>query len=154
MFVCVLIHSVMSDCLQGIFQERILKWVAISFSRGSSQPSDQTSVSCSSYIGRQILYHCTTQEAPKVMIHWQALYIQNIRSCNGLGTLPPQHLGTEWPLPLERFLTPIHRTQCFTFFILSLRCHHLSETCLDFPISDCHSKHPPSQDSKSPFSLF
>ena len=29
----------------GILQARILKWVAISFSRGSSQPRDQTQVS-------------------------------------------------------------------------------------------------------------
>ena len=29
-----------------IFQARILEWVAISFSRGSSQPRDQTQVSC------------------------------------------------------------------------------------------------------------
>ena len=29
----------------GIFQARILEWVAISFSRGSSQPRDQTQVS-------------------------------------------------------------------------------------------------------------
>ena len=29
-----------------IFQARILEWVAISFSRGSSQPRDQTRVSC------------------------------------------------------------------------------------------------------------
>ena len=32
--------------VHGIFQERILKWVAISFSRGSSQSRDQTRVSC------------------------------------------------------------------------------------------------------------
>ena len=38
----------------GIFQERIMEWVAISFSRGSSPPRDQT---CVSFIGRQILYH-------------------------------------------------------------------------------------------------
>ena len=30
----------------GIFQARVLEWVAISFSRGSSQPRDWTSVSC------------------------------------------------------------------------------------------------------------
>ena len=35
--------------------------VAISFSRGSSRPRDQTHVSC---IGMQILYHCATWEAP------------------------------------------------------------------------------------------
>ena len=30
----------------GIFQAKILEWVAIAFSRGSSQPRDQTQVSC------------------------------------------------------------------------------------------------------------
>ena len=30
----------------GILQARIMEWVAISFSRGSSQPRDQTWVSC------------------------------------------------------------------------------------------------------------
>ena len=30
----------------GIFQARVLEWVAISFSRGSSQPRVQTQVSC------------------------------------------------------------------------------------------------------------
>ena len=32
--------------LHGILQARILEWVAISFSRGSSQPRDWTCVSC------------------------------------------------------------------------------------------------------------
>ena len=32
--------------VRGISQARILGWVAISFSRGSSQPRDQTHVSC------------------------------------------------------------------------------------------------------------
>ena len=32
--------------VHGIFQARILEWAAISFSRGSSQPRDQTQVSC------------------------------------------------------------------------------------------------------------
>jgi len=30
----------------GIFLARILEWVASSFSRGSSQPRDQTRISC------------------------------------------------------------------------------------------------------------
>ena len=46
-------HSVMSDSVRphvlyyvhGILQARILEWVAIPFSRGSSQPRDQTQVS-------------------------------------------------------------------------------------------------------------
>ena len=40
--------------VHGILQARILEWVAISFSRGSSQPKDQTHISCISYNGRQI----------------------------------------------------------------------------------------------------
>ena len=38
-----------------ILQARILEWVAISFSRGSSLPRDQTHVSCISCTGRQVL---------------------------------------------------------------------------------------------------
>ena len=49
--------------VQGIFQARILEWVAISSSRGCFQSRDQTRFSCNSCIGRQILYHCATWEA-------------------------------------------------------------------------------------------
>ena len=42
---------------------RILEWVAISFSRGSSRPRDQTCVSC---IGRWILYCRITREVPHI----------------------------------------------------------------------------------------
>ena len=34
--------SLPGSSVNGIFQPRILEWVAISFSRGSSQPRDQT----------------------------------------------------------------------------------------------------------------
>ena len=43
-----------------ISQARRLEWVAISFSRRSSQPRDQTHISC---IGRWILYLGTSREA-------------------------------------------------------------------------------------------
>ena len=45
-----------------ISQERILQRVAISPSRGSSWPRDQTCISCVSCIGRWILFHCATWE--------------------------------------------------------------------------------------------
>ena len=35
-----------SSFVHGIFQARILEWLAISFSGGSSQPKDQTGISC------------------------------------------------------------------------------------------------------------
>ena len=46
-----------------IFQARRLEWVAISYSRGSSQHRDWTCVSFISCISRQILYHWATWEA-------------------------------------------------------------------------------------------
>ena len=71
MCVCVS-HSVVSDSVtpmdcsppgssvHGILQARILQWVAMPSSRGSSWPRDQTHVSCT---GRQILHYCTTSGA-------------------------------------------------------------------------------------------
>ena len=43
--------------VHGILQARILEWVAMPSSRGSSQPRDRIPVSYISYIGRQVLYH-------------------------------------------------------------------------------------------------
>ena len=43
--------------VHGILQARILEWVAISSSRGSSQPRDRTCISYVSYIGKQVVYH-------------------------------------------------------------------------------------------------
>ena len=43
----------------GFPMVRILEWVAVSFSRGSSWPRVQTCVSC---IGRRILYHWATRD--------------------------------------------------------------------------------------------
>ena len=45
-----------------ILQERLLEWVAIPFSRGSFQPSDQTQVSHF----RQILYCLNYQGSPQL----------------------------------------------------------------------------------------
>ena len=45
----------------GILQAQILEWVAISFSRGSSQPRDRTHVS---WIDRWVLYYWATWKAP------------------------------------------------------------------------------------------
>ena len=51
--------SLPGSSVHGISQARILEWVAISFSRGSSWPRDKTRVSCT---GRQMLYHRATTE--------------------------------------------------------------------------------------------
>ena len=73
-------RSVVSDSLQpvdcsppsstvhGILQARTLQWVAISFSRGSSQPRDRTQVS---HIAGRRLNLCATREAPKNLLIWK-----------------------------------------------------------------------------------
>ena len=43
--------------VHGIFQARILEWVATPSSKGSSRPRDRTRVSYISCIGRWFLYH-------------------------------------------------------------------------------------------------
>ena len=61
-------HVDPTDCsppgssVHGILQARIQEWVAILFSRGSSQPRDQTWVSCIA----GILYHLSHQGSPKM----------------------------------------------------------------------------------------
>ena len=65
---CVTLCNTM-DCnppgssVHGVFQARILEWVAMPSSRGSSPPRDQTHVSCVSCIGRRVLYHQCHLEA-------------------------------------------------------------------------------------------
>ena len=57
--------------VHGIFQARILEWGAISYSRGSSWPSDQTQVSWLLHC-KEILYHLSHQR------NW----LWHVRSCS------------------------------------------------------------------------
>ena len=56
--------SLPGSAIHGIFQARILEWAAISFSRGSSQPRDQTRVSC---IADRHFTVWVTREAPNLL---------------------------------------------------------------------------------------
>ena len=51
--------------VHGILQARILEWVSIPFSRGSSQPRDQTQVSS---IAHRFFTIWATQEVPKIFL--------------------------------------------------------------------------------------
>ena len=55
--------------IHGIFQARILEWVAISFSRRSSKPRDRTQVSC--VIGRCFIIWATGEVQPRQHIKKQ-----------------------------------------------------------------------------------
>ena len=52
-----MVSSPPGPSVYGILQGRILEWVAMFSSRGSSQPRDQTFISYVSCIGRWVLYH-------------------------------------------------------------------------------------------------
>ena len=56
-------HSLPSSSVHGISQAKILEWVAMPSSRASSRPRPWALVSCSSCIGRQILYPVSPWEA-------------------------------------------------------------------------------------------
>ena len=49
-------YSLPGSSVRVILQARILEWVAMPSSRGSSQPRDRTRVSCVSCTGRQVIY--------------------------------------------------------------------------------------------------
>ena len=78
--------SPLGSSVCGIFQARILEWVAISFSRGSSWPRDWTQVSC--IAGRLFIVWATREEN----------YYQHVRS----------GMGSSWHL-LFLLLTFPHR---------------------------------------------
>ena len=55
--------------IHGIFQARVLEWVAISFSRGSSWPRDWTRVSCT--VGRCFTVWATVFKSPNEFYTWK-----------------------------------------------------------------------------------
>ena len=57
-----------------IFKARVLEWVTISFSRGSSQPGDRTQVS---HIAGRHLTIWATREAPQIWLKWTYLWNRN-----------------------------------------------------------------------------
>ena len=74
MCLCICARSYLAPCnpvdcsppgssVHGVSQARILEWVAISSSRGSSQSNDGIRISCVSCIGKRILDHYTTWKA-------------------------------------------------------------------------------------------
>ena len=74
--------------VHGIFQARVLEWVAISFSTGSSRPRDRTQVSC---IVSKTLYRLSHlrlggwngRECLRMIKYWQIL-IQLSRRSNSM----------------------------------------------------------------------
>ena len=137
---CVQVHSVAQSCLtlwdptecsppgssvQGIFPARILEWVAISSSRGSSQPRGQTRVSCIAsglLHRRQILYLWTTREG-----HCTT-YVGEIKSCNFmlLVKMTRTHASLHLSSCAEPAMIVVRLYSLYPFFLLwSLLSEHV-----------------------------
>ena len=85
--------------VHGIFQARILEWVAISYCRASSQPRDQTRVSCISCIGRQDSLPLATSGKPtlKVIKYFKGTSLNSMFSTSycSISLIPLQQLLLE-----------------------------------------------------------
>ena len=81
--------SLPGSSVHGMFQARILEWVAISSSRGTSQPRDQTHISCISCIGKWILYHWAIWKA-----HIDLQVLSNYQQCSESCPCPKTHTHT------------------------------------------------------------
>ena len=70
--------SLSGSFVHGILQARIQEWVAISFSRGSSQPRDRIRVSCIAGGGFTIW---DTREAPFMYVDATNIIYKQLKSC-------------------------------------------------------------------------
>ena len=115
------------NSVHWISQAGILEWVAISFSKWSSQISDWTPISC---IGRQILNHWATREA-HVNVSWmhnsltQKLILlplgcaENLVSLTSNGKNSPQRFPKYYPLGYYHNLQIVlNKTLYFLTFFL------------------------------------
>ena len=66
--------SLAGSSFHGILQARILEWVTIPFSRGSSWPKDRTQFSC---IGRQILYSLSHEASYLAILQYKIKSLSN-----------------------------------------------------------------------------
>ena len=97
-------RSLPGSSVHGILQTKILEWVAMPSSRGSSWPRDWTRVSYVSCIGRRVLYHWCHLGSPQWSLIGPLLlllpYLISPSLCSLFptlwvsGMLPPQGLCT------------------------------------------------------------
>ena len=115
--------------VHGIFQARILEWVVISSSRGSSQLRNWTCISCVSSIAGRFFIHWTSGESAWILTQLQSY----LRSCFALVYLWARLVtvvafviakylkGSKGPFPADWLdkLWYIHRMEsCPTLFLM------------------------------------
>ena len=97
--------------VHGISQARILEWIAMPSSWGSSRPRNQTHISFVSCTGKQILYHWATRglftSGPAgTLYHWatrEAITVKGPVICHVFSLLRPLNMLSLW---LKTTLSP------------------------------------------------
>ena len=116
--------STLGSSVHGISQARILEWIAISFSRGSCQPRDQSHISCISCTAGGFLTDWATREAktPYSNVNCSHHVIRYIKDL----LILQLEVGTFWPTS-SNFPTPLpvssnHKSDLFFY---EFGCHRL-----------------------------
>ena len=96
-------------------QAKIPAWIAISLSRRSSQPRNQAHISCTSFIGKQVLYQLSHQRSPKclqfhIIIESRGLLYPAASSLSYVNLLPKVSAGCKEQAPNKASILPGHST--------------------------------------------
>ena len=109
----------------GILQARILEWVALPSSRGSSPPSDQTCVSCNSYITGRFF---TAEPRVKLLC---------------VSVLPQTHLPSWLPQNIKQSFLCYTVGPCWSSFLnvgVCTRPSQIRYLCLPLILPPCNHK--------------
>ena len=125
--------------VHGIFQARVLEWVATSYSGVSSWPRDQIHISCISCIGRQILYHSCHLGSPNFP------FIVAVQLCSHVWLFVTSWTATRPRLPCPSWSSGLCASSC----PLSQWCHPTISSSV-IPFTSCLQSFPA---SGFPFSI-
>ena len=120
--------SLPGSSLHGILQARVLEWVAISFSRGSSWPRDRTRVSC--IPGRRFNLWATGETQPRQPVKKQRHYFADKGPSSQSYGFSSSHV---WMWELDHKESWVPRNWCFWTVVL--------EKTLESPL-DCKEIQP------------
>ena len=120
--------SPLGSSVQGIVQTRILEWVAIPFSRGSSRPRDQIQVSC--IAGRFFTIWATKEpnKCPDKKRYQRADSLSEGKPC--------EHTGKRWLCTNQEEISYQEPTLCALWSQISslLNCEKINSCCLSYQV--------------------
>ena len=128
-------YSPPGSSIRGILQAKILEWVAISFSRGCSQPRDQTHIS---FIGRQVLFHWAPGDG---FAGW--LWIQSDWQSFSVDVSPLKFRRSESPPILQKASPILKQREISLPLFFGRNCLSLFDTTWYLPLSISVSTFPP-----------